>query len=108
VTVVLSAYFQPNEAENIKAGQLAWWCDELQDWTREQVLWALRKWNGDNPRLRPTPGDIVAICKQARGRKIAAIPKPVDKPEPSERIDAETAAEIMRAAGFAPKRIGGA
>lgn len=104
VTVFMSVHFQPNEAENIRAGQLAWWCDELQDWTREQVLWSLRKWNGDNPRLRPTPGDIVGICKAARGRKIAAIPKPEESPEPRERIDADTANEIMRSAGFAPKR----
>ena len=69
---VLSAYFQPHEAEEIKAAQLAWWCDELQDWTQEQVLWALRKWNRDSPDRRPTPGHIVAICKEARGKKYAA------------------------------------
>lgn len=81
VRTVLSAYFQPHEAEEIKAAQLAWWCDELQDWTKEQVVYSLRKWNRDNPRLRPTPGDIVAILKEARGRKEAQRMKR-QEPEP--------------------------
>lgn len=108
VRTVLSAYFQPHEAEEIKAAQLAWWCDELQDWTQEQVLWALRQWNRDNPRLRPTPGDIVSVCKKARGKKIAAT-LPKQEPEPErKRVDRERAAEILAQAGYAPKRFGAA
>ena len=105
VKIVLSAYFQPHESDEVKAGQLAWWCDELQDWTQEQVVWALRHWNRENPRLRPTPGDIVAICKKARGRKIAAsLPK--QQPEPERKpVDPEAAARIMAEAGFGPKRM---
>ena len=105
VRTVLSAYFQPHEAEEIRAAQLAWWCDELQDWTQEQVLWGLRKWNRDNPRHRPTPGDILMILKEARGRKVAAsFPKQPSTPEPQSKIiTAEVALEIMAAAGFKPK-----
>ena len=72
VRTVLSAYFQPHESEEIRASQLAWWCDELQDWHREQIVWALRKWNREHPRHRPTPGDIATICKAERGRRHAA------------------------------------
>ncbi len=106
VKIVLSAYFKPSEDAAIIAGQIAWWCDELEDWTQEQIVWALRHWNRENPRLRPTPGDIVAICKKARGRKIAAqLPK--QEPEPERKaIDADTAARIMAEAGFAPKQFG--
>lgn len=105
VKIVLSAYFQPHESDEIKAGQIAWWCDELQDWTQEQIVWALRQWNRDNPRLRPTPGDIVAVCKKARGRKIAAqLPKP--EPEPERKpIDKDAAARIMAEVGFNVKRM---
>jgi hypothetical protein len=105
VKVVLSAYFQPHEAEEIRAAQLAWWCDELQEWTREQVVWALRKWNRDDPRRRPTPGDITGLLKQARGRKVAAQ-MPKAEPEPERKpVDRETAAEILRAAGFDPRKM---
>lgn len=97
VRTVLSAYFQPHEAEEIKAAQLAWWCDELQDWTQEQVVWALRQWNMQNPRARPTPGDIVALMKEARGRKVAAqLPKPT--PEPVKTITEEERAHRAKVA----------
>ena len=91
---MLSAYFQPHEAEEIKAAQLAWWCDELEDWSREQVVWALRQWNRENPRLRPTPGDIVAALKLARGRKLASQVKPAEPEEP--RHDEAHRAEMTR------------
>lgn len=81
----MSAYFDPSESEEVKAGLLAWFCDDLQDWTHEQVVWGLRAWNRDNPRRRPSPGDIVALLKKRRGEKyaeqVAAIAKAAD-PQP--------------------------
>jgi hypothetical protein len=105
VKIVLSAYFQPHEDAAIIAGQVAWWCDELEDWTHEQVVWALRKWNRDNSRIRPTPGDIVAICKKARGMKIAKEARAeLPPPEPERKpVDKEAAARILAEAGFAPR-----
>lgn len=93
VEVVLSGYWQAFPSPEIKAGIIGDWCDELQDWTHEQCVWALRKWRNENPDKRPNPGHITAMMKDARGRKIAAaLPKPVDQPR--ERISAERAAEI--------------
>jgi hypothetical protein len=101
VKVVLSAYFQPHEDERIKAAQLAWWCDELEDWTQEQVVWALRQWNRDNPRLRPTPGDIVAVLKRKRGETFAAQRKAdaekSDRPQHTEAEMAEMRARMADA-----------
>jgi hypothetical protein len=101
VKVVLSAYFQPHEDERIKAAQLAWWCDELEDWTQEQVVWALRQWNRDNPRLRPTPGDIVAVLKRKRGETFAAQRKAEteksDRPQHTEAEMAEMRARMADA-----------
>jgi hypothetical protein len=82
VKIVLSAYFKPSEDAGIIAGQMAWWCDELQDWTLEQVVWALRQWNRDNPRLRPTPGDILSILLVTRGKREAERAKASAPPEP--------------------------
>ena len=103
VLVILSAYFQPHESEDIRAAALAWWADELQDWTVKQVVWGLRNWNRNNPDKRPTPGHIVAVLKDMRGRKeaerMAALPKP-QEPErvmPSPERRAEIMAEFQRA-----------
>jgi hypothetical protein len=104
VKTVLSAYFQPHEAEEIRAAQLAWWCDELQDWTREQVVWGLRQWNRSNPDKRPTPGHILALLIDTRGRKEAermqAIPKPQEPARelPSEERRLHIMAEVQAAA----------
>lgn len=101
VRVTLSAYFDPSEAEDVKAGLLAWFCDELQDWKHEQVVWALREWNRERPRHRPSPGDIVAILKRKRGEKVArelaALPKPGDAPK--DRISDDRRRAIMAEMG---------
>lgn len=111
VRIVLSAYFQPHETEEIKSGQLAWWCDSLEDWKREQVVYALRKWNEQNPRLRPTPGDIVKLLKDARGKaeaermrlsKLAPEPQREQVGEDQKRVNAEVANGILKQFGFRP------
>lgn len=68
VEIVLSGYWQTFPAPEIKAGILADWADALQDWSTEQVVWALRKWREDNPNKRPNPGHISKILKDARGK----------------------------------------
>ncbi|WP_083195215.1 hypothetical protein [Pararhodobacter sp. CCB-MM2] len=77
--------------------QLSWWCDELQDWTLEQAVWGLRKWNREHPRTRPTPGDIVVILKAERGRQKAADVAAMTASREPERqpASAEAVAEIM-------------
>ena len=108
VEVVLRGYWQDGElAPEMKAAVLADWADELEDWEIEQVRWGLRQWRRDNPRRKPNPGDIFGILKTQRGKveaaKMAALAPPPEPPR--ERITAERAAEILAAAGLAPKRI---
>lgn len=103
VEVILHSYWQSSPPPAIKAGILADWCDALDDWTQEQVVWSLRKWRNDNPDKRPNPGHILAICKNARGRRIAKEMAQKQKTEPApraDRITAERAAEIVREAGI--------
>jgi len=106
VKLVLSAYFQPSESEEIKYGQLAWWCDALQAWTIEQIVFALRKYNEDEPGKRPTPGHIVALLKRIRGQKIAErlAASRKDEAQREAPATAEQAAQIMREAGFAAQK----
>ena len=93
VKVALAAYFDPSESDEVKTGLLAWFCDELQDWTHEQVVWALRGWNRENPRRRPTPGDLVGMLKKARGEKLAR--EKIAAPVPQhEGMTPERAAEV--------------
>ena len=93
VKVILSAYYQPFEVEEIKAAQLAWWCDELVEWKIEQIVFVLRKWNEDNPRIRPTPGDILAMLKDVRGRNAAKRMR--DKSQPTPEPDRDFSPEAV-------------
>lgn len=105
--VVLSSYFQPSESADVITAQLAWWADELQDWSREQVVWGLRKWNRDEPSKRPTPGHILSILKRQRGiMEAKRNPAPKVKAERGPRPTAEQANEIMALAGYAPRKMG--
>ncbi|MFH5773570.1 hypothetical protein ACHFJ0_04905 [Paracoccus sp. NGMCC 1.201697] len=101
---MLHAHFEPTEGDEVKAALLAWFCDELQDWTHEQVVWAIRAWNRENPRRRPTPGDLVAMLMRARGEKVAREMAALPKPEPVRELPslerrAEMLAEAQRLIG---------
>lgn len=108
VKAVLSAYFQPQEEPETRAMQLAWWCDELQDWTHEQVVWGLRAWNRDNPRTRPTPGDIVRLLKLTRGKRVVARLQQQKQPgPPKETVTPEQMAEIRAEVARAADKMTG-
>jgi len=104
VKIVLSAYFTPALGEQVEAATLAWWADELQDWAPHQARIALRKWNAENPRTRPTPGDIVRVLKAlwaAKHRDQIEARRQQAQREPA-RIPAtrQSAEEILREVGF--------
>lgn len=101
----MHGYWQSTPPDQVKAGIMADWCDALEDWTQEQIVWALRKWRNENPNKKPNAGHILAVMKEARGRKIAAqLPKPKEKAD-RERISADRASEIMQEIGFSAKRF---
>lgn len=64
---VLLGYWQTDIEPVMKAAVLADWADELEDWSVDQVRWALRAWRRDNSRRKPNPGDILLILKRRRG-----------------------------------------
>lgn len=103
----MHSYWQSSPPDQVKAGILADWCDTLEDWKRDQVVWALRKWRNNNPNKKPNAGHILMLLKEARGKKIAKeLPK--TSPEPQrERVSAERAAEIIAEAGLEVKKFGG-
>jgi len=98
VFFVAANYWRGNEGAEVESAVLAWWCDELEDWTKEQIVYAMRKFNRDNPRIKATPGDILAIMTKLRGSREAERMRAIPKPEEPKRdpVTAERAAEIMR------------
>lgn len=109
--VILSGYWQSLPPEHVKAGILADWADALEDWTQEQYLYALRKWRDEFPNKKPNPGHITGMMRKIRGRReVERMRANQPPPEPEtvkQRVSDEARLEILKKAGFAPKRFGG-
>jgi len=106
VEVILDGYWKDRPPEQVKSGILADWADTLEDWTQEQVLYALRKWRNENPSRKPNPGHILGILKMMRGKAEVKRNPPAPAPQiERKRATADEAAAIMENAGFAPKRF---
>ena len=108
VEVIMDGYWERQPPEHVKAGIMAYWADALEDWTPEQILYSLRKWQREMPDKKPNPGHILRILKQLRGRAEAQRkPKPSPVEPERKRATKDEAASIMAEAGFAPKTFGG-
>jgi|AntRauTorckE5430_2_1112549.scaffolds.fasta_scaffold11194_3 hypothetical protein len=106
VEVILDGYWKDRPPENVKAGILADWADTLEDWTQEQILYALRKWRNENPSRKPNPSHILGILKMMRGKAEVKRNPPAPAPQiERQRATKTEAAAIMENAGFAPKRF---
>jgi hypothetical protein len=90
------------------------WIEALEPYTPAEVKAAFGKWNREN-RGKPSEQDIAEIARLSRRMSVedeerAAAFKAQNerRPEPEpERVTAEAAAEIMRAAGFRVNKFGG-
>lgn len=105
VEVVLAGYWQPSEAEELRAAILRDWCDELENWDPKSVRAAMRQWRQENPSKRPNPGHILQILNDAWGRKNAdqvraALAAPAEPPK--QRISDEAHERIMAEFGGMP------
>ena len=81
------------------------WMEALQDYPLGEVQAACREWVRSNPRKMPNEGDILGKILAARRKHVEALPKPAPNIVPVSRPTAERAAEILREAGFAVKRM---
>lgn len=106
VEAVLDFYWKERPPPIIKAKTLVHWCDELQDWKLEQVVWALRKWVRDFPDKKPNPGHILGLLRDARGRKLTAN-KPPPAVEARVLPTADQARAILDEIGFKVNRMEG-
>ncbi|MDF3606309.1 hypothetical protein PE067_09275 [Paracoccus sp. DMF-8] len=103
VEVVLTGYWRDDMPAALRADVLADWCDELEDWPVESIKAALRKHRRENPNRKPNPGHIVALLKEAWGKRnapvvAAALAAPVEAPK--ERVSDEARRAIMAEIGL--------
>lgn len=100
--MILQGYWDKQPPPEVKAGILADWADALEDWSQEQVLYALRKWRNDQPNKTPNPGHILSLLRELRATAEWKRAPKKEPPIPLEvaPISYERRAEIARELGL--------
>lgn len=81
------------------------WMDALHDYPLDEIQAACRACVQENPNRMPNEGHVLAAILKARAAKVKRMPRLVE-PEPERKpVSAERAAEILKDAGFAPRRF---
>lgn len=75
VGTLLSFYFVPDEDPRVVAAQGRLWVEDLRGFPRQVIEAALRDWRRNETR-RPTPADIIALCRRGMPK-----PRPVTQLE---------------------------
>ena len=81
------------------------WMDALQDYPLDEIKGACRAAVLADPKHMPNEGHILAKIVDARRVFVAARKRDAEPEQPRERITADRAADILRDAGFSPKRM---
>lgn len=69
VQVLLSHYFQPDNPQEVREAAIEDWVSILSDYSREAIDAACNRYLRDQPRRRPTPGDIRSKINEPVERK---------------------------------------
>lgn len=82
------------------------WCDVLEHLPQAAIQQACLRWLSAAGRHKPTPGDIAELARETLpAPKVVRLAPPLEPERP--RISPEAAAEILRSAGFRPRKFGG-
>ncbi len=84
------------------------WMDALQDYPLDEVQAACKAAVLSNPNKMPNEGHVKSEIMKARALEVSQMPKLDHYVEPEPRVTKEQAAAILKDAGFAPRKFGGA
>ena len=107
ITTLLSHYYQPDQPSPLSEAVMMDWLRLLDGYSKAAIEHACDGYLRDQPRRRPTPGDILARAKAkdegdaARRRMAERPPLVLEAPEgPRETVTAEQAERIKLEAGY--------
>lgn len=108
IATLLAHYWREDDPDELLGAMGRDWADVLegmpQDAIQRACIWYLR----DEPRRRPTPGAILTLARAEMPKPRIVETRQQAPVDPPPRVTPEQARAIMEAAGFAPKRFGGA
>jgi hypothetical protein len=117
VTALLIPYYDKETPHSVREMEAEDWREALAGFPRWAIERAARWWkSAENPdrRRRPLEGDIAARCRIETDGVASAVKmlelrrtgrEFTKKEEPRERVTRERAAELLREAGFRPRKM---
>lgn len=112
IGTLLDHYFQPNDPTQVTKAQMMDWIRVLRDMPQQAISASCDGYLRDQPRRRPTPGDIYNRCNTwlyAKGHvqrpRLGPLPAANALPPPERNDeDRKRAVEILARAGFTAER----
>ena len=106
ITTLLSHYYTPDIPATLSEAAMVDWLAVLDGLPTDDIERACMDYLREQPRRRPTPGDIRqrVLAKRAWAEKYRAPVVPIEAPS-RERVTPEAANAILAEAGFRPRRM---
>jgi len=106
ITTLLSHYYTPDIPATLSEAAMVDWLAVLDGLPTDDIERACMDYLREEPRRRPTPGDIRqrVLAKRAWAEKYRAPVVQIDAPS-RERVTPEAANAILAEAGFRPRRM---
>ena len=101
---LLSHYWRDDDPVELTAAIGQDWADVLAGLPRDAIEQAAIRYLRSEPRKRPTPGAIYALARECMPPPVVEFRAP-DPVRAKERARPEFVSELLRAAGFAPKKM---
>lgn len=108
IATLLGHYWREDDPAEMTEAMGRDWADILEGLPQSAIASACMDYLRDQPKRKPTPGAIYALAREKIPRPASVTPvlRIVDYQAGRERVTAEAAAEIMKHAGFKPKKMG--
>lgn len=106
VITLLSHYWRDDDPVQLTGAIGNDWADVLEGLPQEAIAKAAIRYQREEPRRKPTPGAIYQMAREMMPAPSVVPSQPIFEPEPLPRVTAEAANEILKKAGYAPRKFG--
>ena len=105
MATLLSHYWRDDDPSELTEAIARDWADILEGIPQDVLHKACLRYMRNEPRRKPTPGAIYALCRDMMPRPAVVRTHVVDPRPDRPRVSGEVANEILSRAGYAPKKV---
>jgi hypothetical protein len=107
IATLLGHFWRDDDPSELTEAIARDWADIFEGLPQQVIHQACIRYLRDEPKRKPTPGAIYALCREMlpRPKTVPRLVVPEEARPP--RVTAEQAERIMQEAGFRPRKFGG-